>query len=73
MKMQDNNFHRNFRDHLPLSLLFAAFGKTFPHFLISREVEAVDNGAKLEREKVFHALKAFSTSFPHMHVDDGSQ
>ncbi len=71
--MQDKDIHMNFRDVVPVSLLLAAFGKTFPLFLDAPDVQPVDGGANLERKRIFHALKAFSTSFPHARVDDKGQ
>ena len=67
-----NDFHMRFRDFASISLLFAALEKSFPHFHGKSFHTAVDDGGKAKREKVFHALKAFSTSFPQSPVDEES-
>ena len=63
------DFHMSFRDVASLSLLFAALEKSFPLFHDDKHETPVDDGGKERREKVFHALKAFSTSFPQPPVD----
>lgn len=71
--MTQKDIHTNFREFVPLSLLFAAFEKSFPHFHLaggSGRVDAVENKG---REKVFLTLKAFSTSFPQTVVDTEKQ
>jgi hypothetical protein len=64
-----NEIHMRFRDAASVSLLFAALEKSFPHFHGKEIHTAVDDGGKERREKVFLALKEFSTSFPHPPVD----
>lgn len=71
--MEQKVIHMNFRDVVSVSLLLAAFEKSFPHFLNSSDKEVVDVGGKGEGEKVFHALREFSTSFPHGFVDEKTQ
>ncbi len=67
--MTQKEIHTSFREHVPLSLLFAALEKDFPHFHRPAGTEYVDDGGKDGREKVFLVLKAFSTSFPQPVVD----
>lgn len=67
--MTQKDIHTSFRECVPLSLLFAAFEKSFPHFHRTADSDCVDSGGKDGREKVFLALKAFSTSFPQPVVD----
>ncbi len=67
--MTQKDIHLSFRECVPLSLLFAAFEKSFPHFHSHSEAEHVDNGGKDIREKVFLAVKIFSTNFPQPVVD----
>ncbi len=62
--MAQKYFHMSFKDCVSLSLLTAAFEKTFPHFRINPETEPVDNGETNDPGKVFRTLKDFSTGFP---------
>lgn len=71
MKKQD--FHKDFRDYASISLLFAAFEKSFPLFRQGDENQVVDMREKNGKEKVFLMLKKFSTDFPHSGVEVKSQ
>lgn len=62
--MSQKDFHMSFKDCVSLSLLAAAFEKSFPHFRKGLETEPVDNGQTMESQKVFRTLKDFSTDFP---------
>jgi len=63
--MSQKDFHMSFKDCVSLSLLTAAFEKSFPHFPRNPETEPVDSCPTLTSEKVFRTLKDFSTGFPH--------
>lgn len=67
--MEDRVIHMRFRDVAPLSLLFAAVEKSYPHFLSSANEEGVESSGKAETGEVFRTLQAFSTTFPHKPVD----
>jgi hypothetical protein len=67
--MQKKDFHMRFRDAAPLSLLFAAFEKSFPLFLRPGDQNHVDDGGKGRQKKVLQTIKAFSTGFPQQPVD----
>lgn len=56
--------HMQFKDCVSLSLLSAAFNKSFPHFRSQCETEPVEHDGKTDREIVFRTLKDFSTAFP---------
>jgi hypothetical protein len=71
--MPHKDFHMMFRDVASISLLVAAFENSFPLFLSQAPLPVVNPGGKLEEEKVFQILKAFSTSFPQMAVDAEGQ
>ncbi|MGQ0541417.1 MAG: hypothetical protein ACT4O9_06155 [Blastocatellia bacterium] len=68
--MQEKDIHMQFRDVASVSLLFVALEKEFPLFRSVAVSEVVEEGGKERREKVFHALKTFSTSFPQVAVDE---
>lgn len=67
--MTQKDIHTSFREYVPLSLLFAAFEKSFPHFHRAGGSEGVDAVENEGREKAFLTLKAFSTNFPQVSVD----
>lgn len=67
--MDEHGFHMSFRNVVSVSLLFAALEKSFPLFLSSAAELPVDFGGNQDREKIFHTLKEFSTSFPHSAVE----
>jgi hypothetical protein len=67
--MEDRVIHMRFRDVAPLSLLFAAVEKSYPHFLSTAANSLVDDGGKADDREVFRTLHAFSTAFPHEPVD----
>mgnify|MGYP006174376471 CR=1 FL=1 len=66
---EDRVIHMRFRDVAPLSLLFAAVEKSYPHFLSLHSDEGVESAGKPERGEVFRTLQDFSTTFPHEPVD----
>lgn len=68
--MRQKDIHMRFRDVASVSLLFAALEKDFPLFRSVAVSKVVEDGGKESREKVFHALKTFSTSFPQVAVDE---
>ncbi|MEO7674862.1 MAG: hypothetical protein ABIU09_12395 [Pyrinomonadaceae bacterium] len=55
----------DFKDCISLSLLSAAFNKSFPHFRKQAETGDVQDNSEIGRETVFRTLKDFSTAFPH--------
>jgi len=55
----------SFKDCVSLSLLSAAFEKSFPHFRRDPETGFMNNDEITETKKVFQTLKDFSTDFPH--------
>ena len=67
--MPENVIHMRFRDVASVNLLFAALENSFPLFRTAGCENAVDDSGKESKEKVFLALKAFSTNFPHKAVD----
>jgi len=67
--MRENDFHIRLGAMPWISLLVAAFEKSFPLFRRSALGMAVHNGGKETIEKVLQTLKAFSTSFPQRSVD----
>jgi len=67
--MEDRVIHMRFRDVAPLSLLFAAVEKSYPHFLSLSADSPVEQSGKAEPPEVFRTLHAFSTAFPHEPVD----
>ena len=71
--MEKEDIHMEFRDVASVSLLFAALERNFPHFLSRSGNEGVDSVGKMECEKVFNALRIFSTSFPQPRVDTKHQ
>ncbi|HBR57093.1 MAG TPA: hypothetical protein DEA22_06445 [Blastocatellia bacterium] len=71
--MKDQDFHKDFRNYAPISLLFAAFEKSFSLFRSGYMNQVVDNGGKITTGKVFLTLKKFSTDFPHRDVDEKAQ
>lgn len=70
--MPEKNIHMRFRDVVSVNLLFAALEKNFPLFLSMPDLKSVEDGGKTGREKVFHAIKDFSTNFPQAAVDEKS-
>lgn len=67
--MDEHSFHMSFRNVVSVSLLFAALEKSFPLFRSIAADRHVDIGGNQDREKIFHTLKEFSTSFPHSTVE----
>jgi len=63
--MSQKDINMSFKDCISLSLLAAAFEKSFPHFRRNTETGLVDNGETIASKKVFQTLKGFSTAFPH--------
>ena len=68
--MQENVIHMRFRDVASVNLLFAALENSFPLFRTGGCEKPVDESGKEWSEKVFLTLKAFSTNFPHITVDE---
>lgn len=71
--MKEKDFHKDFRDYVPISLLFAAFEKSYPHFRKTEINRSVDDRGKPSGRKVFLTLKKFSTDFPHLDVKEKPQ
>jgi hypothetical protein len=70
--MQENVIHMRFRDVASVNLLFAALENSFPLFRTVACESPVEASGKESRDKVFLALKHFSTNFPHNAVDGNS-
>ena len=70
--MQENVIHMRFRDVASVNLLFAALENSFPLFRTVGCESPVEASGKESRDKVFLALKHFSTNFPHNTVDENA-
>ncbi len=62
--MPQKDLHMGFKDYMSLSLLSAAFSKSFPHFRRGMESGDAHGVSEIDRETVFRTLKNFSTTFP---------
>ncbi len=71
--MKTKDIHMKFRDVVSVNLLFAALEKSYPLFLRAGSDIGVERGGNPERDRVFHILREFSTSFPHSPVDGNGQ
>lgn len=71
--MKEKDFHKDFRDYASISLLFAAFEKSYSLFRSTENNTPVDNAGKPGGGKFFLTLKKFSTDFPHRDVDEKPQ
>lgn len=69
-KMAEKDIHIRFRDYVSVNLLFAALDKSFPHFRNVNDSETVNGSGNHGHEDIFLKLKAFSTNFPHIVVDE---
>ncbi|HMS09557.1 MAG TPA: hypothetical protein PKE66_08745 [Pyrinomonadaceae bacterium] len=70
-EMED--IHMKFRDVVSVSLLFAALEKDFPLLHSESSEQPVDSVEKTDRTGVFHAIRNFSTSFPHFSAEERGQ
>lgn len=68
-EVKGKDIHTQFRDYASISLLIAAFEKSFPLFHSSIQETHVDEGGKLRDVEVFRKLQSFSTDFPQWPVD----
>lgn len=68
--MTEKDIHMRFRDCISINLLLAALDRDFPHFRNVNGEQPVNESGNQERGEVFLKLKAFSTNFPHVAVDE---